>query len=68
MHVLTSQGGTLVCFADQEGTSAPVFQQLGQEWLPLRWLSNGYLMRIMGPYSSVSWPQQDVVSHTRSCE
>ena len=27
-HVLTSQGGSLVCFANQEGTLARVFQQL----------------------------------------
>ena len=28
-HVLTSQGGSLVCFANQEGTLVCVFQQLG---------------------------------------
>ena len=27
-HVFTSQGGSLVCFAKEEGTLAHVFQQL----------------------------------------
>ena len=30
-HVLTCQGCSLVCFANQQGTLARVFQQLGQE-------------------------------------
>ena len=30
-HVLTSQGGSLVCFAKQEGTLTCFFQQLGHD-------------------------------------
>ena len=56
-HVLTRQGGSLVCFANQEGTLAHVFQQLGRggggdPLPPLVFLSKGPLQFVLSGVKS----------------